>query len=176
MTTSARARVFHPEASEDPPSRQELEALANFRHALRRFLAFSEAAAAEVGLTMQWYQALLVVKTYRGGDHISVGELAEQLMIRDHSAAELVSRLAQAKLVRRVTDPADRRRSLIVMTPMGNRRLDRLAVVHLNKLRENKGAFLSLFDVETERRGAACRNDEGDGRPAAAIAPAPSRR
>jgi len=38
-------------------------------------------------LTMQWYQALLVIKTFRAGDHISVGELAEQLMIRDHSAA-----------------------------------------------------------------------------------------
>ena len=36
---------------------------------------------------------LLVIKTFRADNHISVGELAEQLVIRDHSAAELVSRL-----------------------------------------------------------------------------------
>lgn len=132
------------------PTEGELVALANFRFALRKFLAFSEAAAAGVGLTMQWYQALLVIRTYQGGDHISVGELADQLMIRDHSAAELVSRLVDAKLVRRKTDPSDRRRSLIVMTSAGNRRLDRLALVHLEKLRENSGAFLSLFDHAME--------------------------
>jgi DNA-binding MarR family transcriptional regulator len=132
------------------PTDQELAALAKFRFALRQFLAFSEQAAAGVGLTMQWYQALLVVKTYRAGDHISVGEFAEQLMIRDHSAAELVSRLVQAKLVRRKTDPADRRRSLIIMTPAGDRRLAELASVHLKRLRENKYAFLDLFKVGDE--------------------------
>lgn len=161
VPTSTRDRASLPDAPEGPPSRQELEALANFRYTLRKFLAFSEGAAAEVGLTAQWYQALLVIKTYRGDDHISVGELAEQLMIRDHSAAELVSRLAQAKLVRRKTDPDDRRRSLIVMTPLGNRRLDQLALVHLQKLRENRGAFLNLFDIDT-----AC-GDSPDGRESA---------
>jgi len=132
------------------PTDEELLALANFRSALRRFLAFSEQAAADLGLTMQWYQALLVIKTFRGGDHISVGELAEQLMIRDHSAAELVSRLAHAKLVRRKTDPADRRRSLVIMTPSGDRHLAQLASVHLERLRENKEAFLDLFNVNEE--------------------------
>ncbi len=36
---------------------------------------------------------LLVIKTFRADNHISVGEPAEQLVIRDHRAAELVSRL-----------------------------------------------------------------------------------
>ena len=40
-----------------------------------------------------WVLDLLVIKTFRADNHISVGELAEQLVIRDHSAAELVSRL-----------------------------------------------------------------------------------
>jgi DNA-binding MarR family transcriptional regulator len=124
---------------------EDLLALADFRSALRRFLAFSERTAAEIGLTAQWYQALLVIKTYHSGEHISVGELAEQLMIRDHSAAELVSRLVQAKLVRRKTDAADRRRSLLIMSPSGDRRLALSATMHLAILRENKGAFLSLF-------------------------------
>lgn len=131
-------------AARNAPSEAELASLAHFRSALRRFLAFSEQAAADHGVTMQWYQALLVIRTHQGGDHISVGELAEQLMIRDHSAAELVSRLVQAKLVRRKTDPADRRRSLVIMTAAGDRRLSELAAVHLKKLRETRGVFLKL--------------------------------
>jgi DNA-binding MarR family transcriptional regulator len=125
----------------------EFEALAGFRMALRRFLAFSEHAANELGMTMQWYQALLIIKTHRGDGHISVGELAEQLMIRDHSAAELVSRLVEAKLVRRKTDSNDRRRSLLIMTPAGERNLSQLAAVHLARLRESKDAFVKLFET-----------------------------
>jgi DNA-binding MarR family transcriptional regulator len=139
-----------PGASERQPTDEELSALARFRGALRRFLAFSEQAAADLGLTMQWYQALLVIKTFGADDHISVGELAEQLMIRDHSAAELISRLVQAKLVRRKTDPSDRRRSLVIMTPAGDRRLAQLAAVHLDRFKENKDALLNLFSFDQE--------------------------
>ena len=148
ISTSVPDKASDP--SERQPTDEELSALARFRFALRRFLAFSEQAAADLGLTMQWYQALLVIKTFRADDHISVGELAEQLMIRDHSAAELVSRLVQAKLVRRKTDPSDRRRSLVIMTPAGDRRLAQLAAVHLERLRENKDAFLNLFSFDQE--------------------------
>jgi DNA-binding MarR family transcriptional regulator len=150
VTISTSTTDKAPGASEREPTRQELLALARFRFALRRFLAFSEQAAADLGLTMQWYQALLVIKTVRADDHISVGELAEQLMIRDHSAAELVSRLVLAKLVRRKTDPSDRRRSLVIMTPSGDRCLAQLAAVHLERLRENKDAFLNLFSFDQE--------------------------
>ena len=79
MTISMSPTRKAASASDNQPTDEELSALANFRLALRKFLAFSEQAAADLGLTMQWYQALLVIKTYRGGDHISVGELAEQL-------------------------------------------------------------------------------------------------
>ena len=37
--------------------------LASFRYSLRRFLHFSEEAAARVGLTGQQYQAMLVVRS-----------------------------------------------------------------------------------------------------------------
>lgn len=148
MTTTPSNTIDQADRLDARPTDQELEALANFRFALRKFLSFSEAAAADEGITMQWYQALLVIKTFPGGGHISVGQLAEQLMIRDHSAAELVSRLDQAKLVKRKTDPADRRRSLIIMTRSGARCLDRLALLHLRELRKIKGAFTSLFQSD----------------------------
>lgn len=150
MTILATATDEGPESLDTEPTHEELEALARFRSALRRFLAFSEQAAGELGMTTQWYQALLVIKTFRGGDHISVGELAEQLMIKDHSAAELVSRLVHVKLVKRKSDPSDRRRSLVIITPSGDRSLARLATAHLERLRENKDAFLNLFNFDLE--------------------------
>ena len=138
------AKLDVPQAAEVRPD--EFAALARFRSTLRQFLAFSEQAAAGNGMTMQWYQALLVIKTNGGEAPISVGELAEQLLIKDHSAAELVSRLVDAKLVRRKTDTQDRRRSLILITPLGERRLTKLAAAHLSRLRDDRGAFLGLFD------------------------------
>lgn len=150
MRHSHSLREIDSGAEESAPTADELAALGEFRFVLRRFLVFSEQAAAQEGLTMQWYQALLVIKTSGGREPISVGELAQQLMIRDHSAAELVSRLVQAKLVRRKTDPSDRRRSLIVITPSGDRALVRLALAHLARLRENKDAFLNLFNLGPE--------------------------
>jgi DNA-binding MarR family transcriptional regulator len=128
------------------PTDAQLAALAAFRYALRRFLAFSEQASAELGLTMQWYQALLVIKTLNPEGHVSVGDLAQELMIRDHSAAELVSRLVAAKLVKRKTDPSDRRRSLLVITPYGDECLVELAIVHLERLQEHRRVFLELFE------------------------------
>jgi len=140
------ALVTRPHAAEDTrPTQEEFAALARFRHTLRQFLAFSEHAAADMGMTMQWYQALLVIKTRGAERPISVGELAEQLFIKDHSAAELVSRLVEAKLLRRRIDPTDRRRSLLQMTPLADRCLAKLAAVHLARLRDDREAFLNLL-------------------------------
>lgn len=126
----------------------ELAALAAFRAALRKFLVFSEQAAAAQGVTMQWYQALLVIKTFDSDAPITVGELGNQLMIRPHSAAELVSRLEAAHLVKRKGDPADRRRWHLLITASGDRCLVELAAAHLERLQEFHDAFLKPFKVK----------------------------
>src|SRR3546814_4144671 len=74
----------------DPKTPAELAdadyaALADFRHALRRFQAFSEAQAAEQGLTPQQHQALLAIRGAAPGTP-SVGDIAERLMLKPHSA------------------------------------------------------------------------------------------
>ena len=145
MTSSVAAPAGRRTDVDASPSPAEFAALARFRQTLRRFMAFSERAAADMGMTMQWYQALLVIKTRGAERPLSVGELAEELLIKDHSAAELVSRLAEAKLVKRRIDPTDRRRSLLQMTPLADRRLAKLAALHLARLRADREAFLNLF-------------------------------
>ncbi|HEX5091722.1 MAG TPA: MarR family winged helix-turn-helix transcriptional regulator [Burkholderiales bacterium] len=107
--------------------------LAAFRYSLRRFLHFSEAAAARVGLTGQQYQAMLVVRARAAP--VSINDLARELLIRHHSAVGLVDRLAAHGHLVRDRDRADRRRVLIRLTPKGERELRKLVSVHRRKLR-----------------------------------------
>src|SRR5689334_14851055 len=57
--------------------------LAEFRHLLRGFLAFSEEAARRAGLTPQQHQALLALKGSEGSP--TVGQLAQKLLLKHHS-------------------------------------------------------------------------------------------
>lgn len=130
-----------------PPAlnKGDYEALASFRLAMRRFLAFSQGAAEAAGLTVRQHQALLAIKGFPGGDAVTVGELAERLLIRHHSAVELADRLAQAGLVTREHDPLDRRRVLLSLTPMAEAKLHALSGAHLDELREMRPALARLL-------------------------------
>src|SRR6202453_717825 len=88
----------------------QYETLAEFRYILRQFVHFSETAAQAAGLTPQQHQALLAIKGFPGRDFVSMGELAERLQVRHHSAVGLVDRLVRQRLVCRLPSAADRRR------------------------------------------------------------------
>lgn len=118
-----------------PLSKRQHERLAAFRYALRRFLHFSEAAAHAAGLTPQQHQALLAIKGYPGREWVTVGELAERLQIRHHSAVELVDRLAVENLVGRSASVKDRRLVLVQLTHGGDEVLDRLSAAHNEQLK-----------------------------------------
>jgi DNA-binding MarR family transcriptional regulator len=114
-------------------SLQQFAAIAAFRYELRRFLAFSEAAAAEVGLPTQQHQALLALMGHGGAP--SVGLLAEQLLIAPHTAAELVSRMVEAGLIVKTPSVHDRRRVELTLTPKAKAKLDRLTPAHVEELK-----------------------------------------
>lgn len=113
----------------------DYETLARFRYELRRFQVFSEAAANKSGLTAQQHQALLVIRGFSGREPLSVGDLASLLLIRHHTAVELVDRMVKLKAVSRSIDPSDGRRVLVRLTREGERRLRRLSEIHLQELR-----------------------------------------
>lgn len=114
----------------------DYETLAAFRFALRQFLSFSEKAAHDAGLTTTQHQALLALKgRVDGGRAMTVGHLAEQLLIAPHSAAELVARLEAADLVTRTLDSSDRRRHALAMTPKAEAVLAGLTLAHRREVR-----------------------------------------
>jgi DNA-binding MarR family transcriptional regulator len=112
----------------------DYEALARLRYELRKFQAFSSAAADKAGLTPQQHQALLIVRGFSSRDPVSIGDLAKFLLIRHHTAVELVDRMTKLELLSRVVDGADGRRVLVKLTREGERRLQKLSKIHLKEL------------------------------------------
>jgi DNA-binding MarR family transcriptional regulator len=160
----------------DEISDHDYEALAAFRHALRRFAAFSETEAKAAGLTPRQHQALLAIKGRpkpngtpdgpappgseppgpeppgpephdRGPNGLGIGEIAEHLLIRHNTAVELVDRLADAGLVRRLPDPADGRRIVVTLTDRAEALLRRLSAAHVRELRAIRPSLLSLLQT-----------------------------
>jgi DNA-binding MarR family transcriptional regulator len=109
--------------------------LAAFRKALREFVRFSDAAAAEVGLTTQHYQAMLILRASPAGHRVSIRELAEELLIKHNSAVGLVDRLVEEGLVTRADSEADRRKVELTLSPRGREVLALLAGMHRRELR-----------------------------------------
>jgi DNA-binding MarR family transcriptional regulator len=113
----------------------DYETLAQFRHLLARFLAFSEDAARDAGLSTRQHQALLAIKGYPGGAAVTVGDLAGRLVIRHHSAVGLANRLEASGYLKRSADAADRRRIILTLTKKGERALAGLSAAHRDELR-----------------------------------------
>jgi DNA-binding MarR family transcriptional regulator len=124
---------------------RDYRALAGFRHALRQFLAFSEAEAAAAGLTPVQHQALLAIKGMPGPGNVSIGDLAAWLGVRHHSCVGLVDRLVKQGLAVRRHDPADRRRTALRLTVKAGRLLDSLSMAHRDELRRLSGSLGSLL-------------------------------
>ncbi|HVZ06218.1 MarR family winged helix-turn-helix transcriptional regulator [Hyphomicrobium sp.] len=101
---------------------------------MRRFLAFSEAAALKAGLTPQQHQLMLSIKGAPGRDFLSIGEIADRLLVRHHTIVELVDRLTVLGLVERSPDPDDKRRIHVSLTKAGNAAIDKLSSIHIEEL------------------------------------------
>lgn len=114
---------------------EEYQRLLAFRTALRRFDQWSRDQAESYGLTHAQHQLLLAVRGSSDPDGPTIGEVAEALLIRPHSASELVDRVQDLGLVRRARDSGDTRRIHLELTQRGRDLLARLTAVHLEELR-----------------------------------------
>jgi len=112
----------------------DYQTLATFRYLLRRFFKFSEEAAFGGGLSPRQYQALLAVKG-SPRQKTTIGELAENLQIRHHSAGGLVQRLLKHRLLQKKHPVGDRRVVELRLSPSGTRLLEKLAATHRRELR-----------------------------------------
>jgi len=119
--------------------------LADFRAALRSFLAFSEARAGAVGLSPQQHQALLAIRG-AGAGQATVGYVADRLILKPHSASELIHRLEVLGLIVRRTVAEDRRRVILALTDHAEALLTDLSATHRDEIQRLKPLLLDLLD------------------------------
>lgn len=108
---------------------------AGLRHALRRFLRFSEEQARLHGITPQQHIALLSIRGALSYPRVTVGDVAEAMQMRHHSASLLVDRCVKRGLVNREEDPEDRRRVMLSLTSEGQILLDDITRANRRHLR-----------------------------------------
>jgi DNA-binding MarR family transcriptional regulator len=120
----------------DELTQQDFERLLEFRVSLRRFQRWSEDQAKAAGLTHVQHQLLVAIKGHQGSSPPTVGDLAGYLLLRPHSAVELVNRAEAAGLVERTPDPQDGRVVRVRLTGQGEEILQRLTRAHLDRLHE----------------------------------------
>jgi DNA-binding MarR family transcriptional regulator len=142
------------------PTQADYEALSEFRYQIRCFLEFSQNAAQAVGLVPRQHQALLAIRGYPGGGPIAIGDLAERLRIKHHTAVGLIDRLVLAELVKRVVDPADHRRVLLKLTKRAEKHLADLSAAHLGELSRIEPLLLQIFSRNSKSTRPARRGRE----------------
>ncbi|MCA1646190.1 MAG: MarR family transcriptional regulator [Chloroflexi bacterium] len=115
---------------------EEYARLLVIRVELRRFLRWSEEQAATVELTTAQHQLLLAIRGHPDSRGPSVGELADYLCTRHHSAVQLIDRTEQLGLIARNRGDSDDRRVVrLTLTKRGQQKLDLLSTAHLEELR-----------------------------------------
>lgn len=122
---------------------EDFARLLAFRDGLRLFLHWSDEQAHAVGLTGAQHQLLLAVRGHP--EPPSIGEVAQHLLLRHHSAVELVDRAVAAALVERVADPADQRVVRLRLTQFGTEQLEALSAAHLEELSRLGPRLTSLW-------------------------------
>ncbi len=140
-----------------------------FRTRLRQFLSWSAEQARAAGLTPAQHQLILAVRGHPDPEGPTIGEIAEYLQLRHHSAVGLVDRAAAAGLVRRREDSRDRRVSRVQLERAGADALDHLTALHVAELRA-----LTIDDVLPHLRAAVAEDAAAGAEAGAAGAAGPA--
>lgn len=117
--------------------------LLTVRTAIRRFERWSAEQAAAHGVTASQHQLLLAVRGHDGPQGPTISQVADYLLIRHHSAVELIDRSEQAGLVERVPDAEDRRAIRLRLSAEGARILAALTGAHVEELARLTALFES---------------------------------
>src|SRR5579875_1488194 len=116
------------------PTDEDYQRLLELRTALRRFLHWSEEQARARGITSAQHQLLLAIRGHPHPLGPTVGEIADYLVIRHHSAVGLIDRAAGAGFVVREPDARRPGAVRVTLTERGRDALRALTEIHLAEL------------------------------------------
>ena len=121
--------------------------LLEFRTAIRKFLKYSQRQAAEHELTPTQHQLLLAIRGDRSAAGPTISEVAACLLIKHHSAVELVNRAETAGLVVRRPDRHDQRVVRLALTRSGAAKLERISRANLTEIGRLGPQFQEVWEA-----------------------------
>lgn len=131
----------------------DFEHLLQLRTGLRRFLRWSEQQARTAGLTPAQHQLLLAIRGHHEPAGPTVGDVANYLVLRHHSAVGLVDRAAAAGLVERSPDANSNSVVRVTLTQTGTDKLDALAETHLQEIAHLAPTMRTLWQALEQTDG-----------------------
>jgi DNA-binding MarR family transcriptional regulator len=129
------------------PTDEDYRRLLELRTGLRRFLRWSEQHAHTAGLTPAQHQLLLAIRGHDDPSGPTVGDVAEYLLLRHHSAVGLVDRAVAAGLLERAGDPDNHSVVRLRLTARGAQKLEALSEQHLEELRHLAPTMHALWQA-----------------------------
>jgi DNA-binding MarR family transcriptional regulator len=102
----------------------------------------------EHGLEPGWHDVLATLRRTGPPYRLRPTEFTGALMLTSSGTTKRLDRLEQAGLITRAPDPADRRGTLITLTPKGLELIDNVTEAHLDNERQ---LLASLSDAEQSR-------------------------
>ena len=152
MRTQARRRAVRKNPIPMPPALtdEDYAHLLDLRTGLRRFLRWSEAQAKASGLTAAQHQLLLAIRGHTDPRGPTIGDVADHLLLRHHSAVGLVNRAETAGLVTRLQDADNLSTVRLQLTPKGARQLEALSELHVEELAHLAPTMNALWEALAE--------------------------
>src|SRR4051812_15496292 len=137
------------------PTDEDYRRLLELRTGLRRFLRWSEQHARSAGLPPAQHQLLLAIRGHRDPRGPTVGDVADHLLLRHHSAVGLVDRAEASGLVRRRPDTDNQSVVRLQLTDKGSRQLEALSELHIEELAHLAPTMQALWQaLERESDGS----------------------
>src|SRR3954451_14575356 len=100
----------------------------------------------DAGVPMRWYDVLIHLEETPDG--LRMKDLAERILFSKSGFTNVVDRMEQAGLVRRVRPDGDRRSVLVVLTTEGRKTMERARVHHRRGIQEHFSRHLSTTDAK----------------------------
>jgi DNA-binding MarR family transcriptional regulator len=123
---------------------EDYRTLAAVRAELKGFGHFTEQVVHSVGLTPQQHQVLVVLRAARDGE-LTIGQLAQALMLKPHSVSGLADRLEARRLVVRTRSESDGRSVVLRLTDRARELMASLSVTHRDELKRIRPLLISLL-------------------------------
>lgn len=122
----------------------DYKTLAAVRAELRNFAHFTEKVANGAGLTPRQHQILVALRASDGLE-LTIGQLAETMILKPHSVTGLADRLEALDLVERVRSEKDRRSTCLRLTKKAKGLLASLSQTHKEELQRIRPLLVSLL-------------------------------